>query len=316
MFPWQCLPPHQREGTNKENNNDNEFINDRNINLIIHTLPITRFWEGWSNLNYNRVSIFSRRRRLLYELIRCRTFCNLLLSDRYYIWGIDLSLNGAGIAIIDVRNGNIMLDRYSTTANIPLFDRSYFTMKWLKQFYLKYTPLGIIMEGTFMNLRNPGVSLVLSRFNHAIEVGLYELGGCLYRSVMPRSIKKYTTNNDRATKEEMQKELQKKFGIWIYSNDMSDALGMALMGYDIYRLFTKLDLDSYDINSKQSMRVLENDCSNFVGDKTKFKSLFNILISSWSITNFYRPTKTLAIRRIHPKTLIFNSSGPIVDFVI
>ena len=78
MFPWQCLPPHQREGTNKENNNDNEFINDRNINLIIHTLPITRFWEGWSNLNYNRVSIFSRRRRLLYELIRCRTFCNFM----------------------------------------------------------------------------------------------------------------------------------------------------------------------------------------------------------------------------------------------
>jgi len=147
-------------------------------------------------------------------------------------------------------------------------------------------------------------SLILTKLNHAIEVGLYSMGGALYKGVAPQSLKKYIVGVGPARKVALQAVLENQMGFPIHSNDLADGLGLAIMAGDLYRIITKFPIESYDINSKNRLKDMLDDLSEFLGDEKKADVIFSLIGGNsgnmFSITSLLPDIKVAAIEREIP----------------
>jgi len=232
-----------------------------------------------------------------------------LLADRRYVWGLDSSLTGTGLAIIDLYTGEIMLDRFTTHGMASLVDRSCLLIDWLGAKYVAYKPVIILMESTFFGQRT-AEALVLTKLNHAIEVGLYSMGGALYKGVAPPALKKYIVNYGRGRKAALQAVLEEQMGVPIRNNDLADGLGLAIMARDLRNIILNFPISQYDINDKTRLRDMLNALGDFLGEGNKADVLFSMLSGNsgnmFSITSMLPEIKVACVEREVPVFVRFN----------
>jgi len=254
--------------------------------------------------------VFSNRRKLYYELIRARSVLNELYSGCHFVWGLDLSLTGTGFAAIDVEAGDMIVDKCSTAKGLALHDRNILIADWLQNRYQILKPKIIIMEAAFIPFgKNMRIThaIRLNKLNHVIECLLYCMGGAIYRNVMPRSIKKYTIGDPSADKRKIQEYLTEKYGMTIDDNDMSDALSMALMGYDLFKLLTEFQFQDFDINSKKSMLSFFHALGDFFDNKKRAEVWFGLLTTGDSLVTICPEIKKTVVVRRHPVALTYSA---------
>ena len=262
-------------------------------------------WFNWKFVSTGRTT-FSNRRKVYFELRRARALLNTILADRDYVWGLDSSFKGTGLSITNLRTGYIMLDRFTTHTMASLVDRSCSLIEWLGCKYDLYRPAIILMESTFFT-QGKAESLILTKLNHALEVGLYSMGGALYKAVAPTSLKKYIVGVGPAKKSALQEVLQKQLGFMIHDFDLSDGMGLGIMAKDLYRLIMEFPIDKYSINSSKDLCNMVHDIGEFLGEEKKAEALFSLLYGNsnnmFGITAMVPEIKVSAIDR-EPPTFI------------
>jgi Holliday junction resolvasome RuvABC endonuclease subunit len=259
-------------------------------------------WFHWKFVSTGR-SIFSNRRKVYYELRRARTLLKTILADRDYVWGLDSSFKGTGLSITNLRTGYVMLDRFTTHTMASLVDRSCSLIEWLGCKYDLYKPAIILMESTFF-MQGKAESLILTKLNHALEVGLYSMGGALYKAVAPTALKKYIVGTGPAAKSALQTVLQKQLGFMIHDYDLSDGMGLGIMAKDLYRLIMEFPIDKYSINDSKALCTMVHDIGDFLGEEKKAEVFFSLLYGNsnnmFGITAMLPDIKISAIERESP----------------
>ena len=277
---------------------------------VIHQPKGTTLWFRWKFTSTSR-SVFSNRRKVYYELIRSRALLKTMLSDREYAWGLDVSLAGTGLCIMNLKTGYVMLDRFTTHKMASLVDRSCSLIDWLGSKYELYKPAIILMESTFYS-QGMAESIILTKLNHAVEVGLYSMGGALYKAVAPQSLKKYIAGTGPARKAAIQTVLEELTGIPIHSNDLADAFGLGIIARDLYRIMTEFPLDKYDINDKNSLRHMLDEIGDCLKNGKRSDVIFSILSGNtnnmFSIAALLPEIKRASIDREFPIFVRYNPS--------
>lgn len=94
---------------------------------------------------------------------------------------------------------------------------------------LRYQVQYVFLEGLAWGVRNKIVLDLLVQINVLIR---YELGKyCQVFLVPPLTLKKYITDNGRATKKQISVSLKRHWNIWHKNDNVRDAIGLALCGY-------------------------------------------------------------------------------------
>jgi Holliday junction resolvasome RuvABC endonuclease subunit len=265
-------------------------------------------WFRWKFTSTSR-TVYSNRRKVYYELRRGRALLRSLFAERRYVWGLDSSLTGTGLTVIDLKDESAMMDRFTTHNMASLVDRSCSLIDWLGSKYELYTPVIILMESTFFSM-NTAESLILTKLNHALEVGLYSMGGALYKGVSPMSLKKYIAGTGPAKKTAVQGVLSERIGFTIANNDLADSFGLAIMASDLYRLMLKFPIERYDVNNKNSMKNMLDDIGDFFNDKRKADVIFAMLAGNtgnmFSMTSMLPRIKMASIERETPIFIRYN----------
>ena len=215
---------------------------------------------------------YALRRRMYYELTRVRAVLKAgHLEGRRYAWGIDPSYAGTGFCVLDLKDGKtIYLERLSTPPSLPIIMRTDMIVKWLERRFVKFPPVIIMMESTFFD-RKTAMSFILSKLNHALEYELMRMGGALFRTVSPVTMKKFIMGKGNVRKKPVQDHIYQSYGHYIESDDMCDAFAFAIMGKEIMRILNKFDLSPYDINDDKSMREFAVALAEFVDDRQNTK---------------------------------------------
>lgn len=269
-------------------------------------------------------SIFTKRRRVYYDMIKSIYVYNKYLKEREWIWGIDPSYRGTGIAMINLRTNDIILDKIVTNEKSSLIKRTDDVINKFKTRYKQFTPAIIIMESTFFDKTKP-ISLVLSKLNHALEMGIYyimkEYGGALYKGVAPPSIKKFIiggSNKKRdkkfSSKDFVRDGINKIYKHNIEDNDMADALAMALLGQKILELLIGFNLSKFDFNEENDMLRMYKGMVNFVDKKNKHRgeSIFSVLANvnngMASLTDMMPELDVLTIKRVKSRAIMIHTS--------
>jgi len=256
---------------------DDAAIRNKNLVKIRHNNIINKIVPRLNNKHINK-SRLKFRQYAYYNLYRASSVYKKHLSNRKYIWGIDPSLNGTGLAIYDINSKLIQLEKFSTFMETPLVARSESLVNWLAKRYELYKPIIVVMEGQFLS-RFSGSSMAIVKLAYAVEYGILKMGGALYKNIAPSTLKAFVTGNGASSKLMVARALFYDYGHNIKDDDMADALGLCTVGIAIIDVLKKLKFKSYNINEPKSMLKFENDVIDIVDEMRPYKgkSLINIM---------------------------------------
>ena len=255
------------------------------------------------------LNAFNQRRLVYYRLIKAKTIYYRCTVSKW-VWGIDPSLTGTGFAALNTRTNTVFLDRLSTSRTLPLLDRTDLIVRWLSAKYRLFKPALIIMEKAFVPFSGTnGRATVrishavdLNKLNHAIEYGLYLMGGALYRNTAARPVKKYISGNTNASKAEVQEAIVNHHGAQINNEDMNDAFSMGVLASGLLRLILSFNLKKFDYNDSKSMLAFQKALVASFNQKYEGEVIFNMLAAPDPDNNLCRmvpPTKCVVINRKH-----------------
>jgi Holliday junction resolvasome RuvABC endonuclease subunit len=142
-----------------------------------------------------------------------------------YVFALDPSLSNTGVAIFDEKGNIIKITSFSTTAKDNHANRLVYIYDFLTSLRNKYPPCALVCENGF------------SRFNKAtqnlwkligvIQLMFVDVEQCFYS---PTHIKKVITGNGKALKEDVQKEILKKYrNIKFVNLDESDSCAVGFV---------------------------------------------------------------------------------------
>jgi Holliday junction resolvasome RuvABC endonuclease subunit len=148
--------------------------------------------------------------------------------------GLDLSLTATGVAVLD--KADLLTGRLAPPKNLDGPDRLIWFYEGVDKIVVDYAPKYVAIEGYSFNSK-------------ARQHALGELGGvirtllrrrkCPFLVVPPMTLKKFVAGSGQADKSIVMRELFKKYGVDVPTNDEADAAGLvilaALSQYDGYR---------------------------------------------------------------------------------
>lgn len=144
----------------------------------------------------------------------------------YYI-GIDLSLSGTGIVVLD-KDSNIFLEQLSqTNSKDSIEDRFLKIEKDILMIIDNYCPRYINIEGLSFS-SNGQSTLDLAGLHFVIRTTLRK-NNIPFNVTSPGSLKKFITGKGNAKKNLMLKEVYKKWGVDLSDDNICDAFCLAKM---------------------------------------------------------------------------------------
>lgn len=146
--------------------------------------------------------------------------------------GIDLSLNGTGLAILDedleiVEKQLIKLNGNKDTPQLKGMERAIYIMNCIEQLLKKHQPSVVVIEGYSFGSKGRSV-FDLGEIGGIVRYELKKLG-VKYFEVPPPTLKKYITGNGRADKIEMQAAVLNRYGVNLSDDNENDAFCLAAM---------------------------------------------------------------------------------------
>lgn len=157
------------------------------------------------------------------------------MQSKSYVIGLDLSLNGTGLCVLD-GEGNIALSTcIKNKAKLSGFDRIIAVREKVISIIKEYQPTLIAIEGYSMG-QKAGVHFDTVELSGQIKVWLYQTGYkfCL---VPPTTLKKFITGKGNSKKNVMLMEILSRWGIKFLSDDEGDAYGLSVVAaYEDYFL--------------------------------------------------------------------------------
>lgn len=146
-----------------------------------------------------------------------------------YFGGVDLSLNSAGIVILD-SNYNIKLQKIITSKTEDEIDvRINEIVNSILFLFLPYKDkLSINVEGLSFFVSKSQRGLQLAGLHYVLRNHLL-VNSIPFEITPPTSLKKYITGKGTAKKNIIIKEIYKRWGIDFDSDDLADAYGLARM---------------------------------------------------------------------------------------
>jgi Holliday junction resolvasome RuvABC endonuclease subunit len=155
------------------------------------------------------------------------------------IVGLDLSLNGTGVAILRLSAGTWQRPELHTIRPIPApspVTRLYEGLR-LKDVVTKLLALGVFESTTLVGVEDYAYGISLGKTNCVFQLG--ELGGCVRYQLLTRSIpyipipitvgKKFATGNGAAKKDQVAEKMSTLWAMPAFSKaqwDSSDALAL------------------------------------------------------------------------------------------
>lgn len=151
----------------------------------------------------------------------------IIITNKRYIYGLDLSMVTSGIAIVDFDTLEpVLATSVSTDPKEDHGDRLHEQRNFMKGLIKKYPPERVYLEKGF------------TQFNTATQV-IYRVVG-VYNELLkdypqeyyaPTTVKKTIGGNGRCSKEELQEALLERYPNTEFENtDASDALGVCYTG--------------------------------------------------------------------------------------
>lgn len=168
------------------------------------------------------------------------------------ITGLDLSLTGTGIFILDGERTEGLQINTNPKKFPNLIERVEYIADAIIQNIKNHDGVDlVIMEDYFVG-KNSQTVIQLSALGTMVRYKLLE-NGIGYLAVMPTQIKKFETGSGTAHKDNMLKSVYKNHGYDIDSNNIADACAMAFLGK------AYLDYKNGQIEklSKQKIQVLK-----------------------------------------------------------
>jgi len=154
-----------------------------------------------------------------------------------YFCGIDASLSGTGLIVIDRSNKIIKEDLISTIHKKDDYQdiekRILFILKMLESLleYKDHLKM-VLIEGISFGSKGDGAAQ-LAALNYAIRIWLYT-NGFTYSDVSPSSLKKFVSGKGNCKKNLMLKEVYKKWNVDFNDDNICDAYSLARFAKDNY----------------------------------------------------------------------------------
>lgn len=146
------------------------------------------------------------------------------------VMGVDTSLRCTGLAVVDARGSDIRFVDARPVPNPPrrcLPDCLVHIAETLESYIDEFHPDEVAMEGIFF-CKNPRTALVLGHARGTVVL-VCARRGLVPREYPPASVKRATTGTGSATKDQMQRMMQRLFGLReLPQEDSADALAIAL----------------------------------------------------------------------------------------
>jgi len=168
----------------------------------------------------------------------------MILSNKRYLWGLDISLRNTGLAIYDLEEekfvhvDSFLTEKIYATKQYKGYNLHALKLKkiteWIKEMYLKYPPEVVAMEMIISQKKKTASGfafaqhndiIALSKVHGVIQCMLWKIPQEIYS---PTEIKKYVVKGN-ATKDLVQDVLKLRFPyIKFLDDDQSDAVAVAV----------------------------------------------------------------------------------------
>ena len=156
-----------------------------------------------------------------------------MTNDPLFFVGIDPSLTGTGVCVID-RDAGVETEKLITTTPKLTIEQRYEKIMTELSFVWKIVRLhGIYIEGLSFGSRGQSM-LELAGLHYLIRFHMHTLE-VPYRVIPPSTLKKFITGKGNAKKEMMLLHCFKKFNVEYSENNMCDAYCLARYALDNYR---------------------------------------------------------------------------------
>lgn len=147
--------------------------------------------------------------------------------------GIDLSLTGTGIVLVDSTGDIIDKALFSTKPVMPIEVRIIDIAESILFFLKTYNIIDKInIEALAFGARG-NVMLQLAALHYHVRIELYKRN-FIYDVTSPTEVKKFVTGKGNAKKELMLLNVYKKWGISFDNNNLCDAYSLARLSLKIY----------------------------------------------------------------------------------
>lgn len=157
--------------------------------------------------------------------------------DYKIIAGIDQSLNSTGVVILDKATGipiaskAIAINGRAGTPKLFGANRLIYIRNTVWEMLKLYKVDFIVIEGYSFGSRGASI-FDLGEIGGAIRILAHDLG-IPFETIPPKTLKKYTTGNGNATKDEMAEAIEAKYNITFETTDEADAFALAYMAKEV-----------------------------------------------------------------------------------
>jgi crossover junction endodeoxyribonuclease RuvC len=149
------------------------------------------------------------------------------LSNEYVFVGIDHSMTGTGVVVID-QDANILEKKLIKTSPEDSDEKRMTSIIDALSFIPKIVRLkSVYIEGPSFGSQGQAV-LQMGALHYLVRIFLYRKK-IKYKIIAPGTLKKFVTGNGNSKKEHMLLNIYKKWGIEFADNNLADAYGLARM---------------------------------------------------------------------------------------
>ena len=145
-------------------------------------------------------------------------------TDPTCIIGIDPSLSVTGVAVL--RDAHILNSNFASKKLRGVERLAWFRTQ-LEGLFKTYRPAMVVIEGYSYGAVN--AREVLGELGGVVRLACYD-AGVPFRVVPPQSLKLFASGKGNCPKDNVSKELYKRYGVDLSENNEVDAAGLAIMG--------------------------------------------------------------------------------------
>lgn len=174
--------------------------------------------------------------------------------------GIDLALVRTGLAVLDA--GKMCL----FPVNSDKLDNAVIRQFWILDRILRFVRQGdiVVVEDFAMvgKFANSGKSTDRIELLGMLRYALMKTSGCVMLTVHPSRLKKFVTGKGNAAKDDVIRELARRWCVVTTDHNLADAAGLALMGYYLVNgADSELEIDDFSVKplEKSAISALEKE---------------------------------------------------------
>lgn len=154
------------------------------------------------------------------------------INEQVFV-GIDPSLTGTGLVLLDQDKCIMKQDLIKTTAKDPIEKRLIYIMDQL-EFIRNIVKLkSVYMEGPSFASQGNAV-LQMGALHFLIRIFLFRYG-INFKIIAPPTLKKFHTGFGQTKKNEILDKVEEKMGIRFKDHNIADAYGLAVMALEEYK---------------------------------------------------------------------------------